>query len=624
MPTASDFIPDSPQTVVLKPLTKGMDLSDDDQNSTSFRRISGADVSALGIKRHGVWKNVYSSALDLLLPDEKFQRIAQLILTDGDTATVVVTNKALYYFDATTGFRIVPWKQLFNVISTTEHTVVVAGDVGTLYDITAGDYLVIPSLLSPDGINYPDTPGALITSVVYDGSTNTTITVTESISAVPSSNVKIVKPFQASDYTVVDFACGGGNMYLVDGVSTMIWKFDGLVLDEHVINETGTATPIISGAVAIAYFKERLYFANVIDGSGGSATRIRWTNVLGTSGTAWNEMDASNYQDLETAVSPLMALKSTEDYLMAFTTSDVYYSRQTSLDSLPYAFYRAETGSVGAVGPLAITTVMNAVMFVGTDDVYVFTYNEDDGPSIKRLATLVSDEMLVSQATLRKTLCITDVDNSRVVVAIPDDNEQYPVLWLFNMKTNAWSVDESATFQAVTSSIITNQWRFSDFAPTPTILFNDPLYATRTFISFRVLPSKPQLAVFTSSNFMQTYDPLGKGATAWSLITKSLDFNDPTNRKVFTQAIVRADDLLALDGGVSITLSVRLDESATWRVLGTFLLTETQNEDILSFRATCRRAQFKFESTSNVSPWYLKYIALRVKSRGRMTAERRN
>lgn len=600
MPTLNDFIPDAPKTVILKPLTKGMDLSDDDQQTTDMRRIAGADATTLGLRKHGSWNNVYSSALVPLLPNEVFQRVGQLTLIDGDIASFIVSNRALYYFDADTGFEIVSWHQLYDAVGTPgANTVVVAGTIKTTLGLGAGDYVILP-----DG-------AYLITDITE--STDSTITVATNWTTPPSSGFKIVKPFAASDQTVVDFACGRGTAYFVDGISSTIWAYNGSFMDAHSIMFTGTSTAALLGASAVVVFKERLYFANVIDGSAGSSTRVRWTDVLD-----WTKSSAANYQDLESAVSPLMALKSTEDYLAAFSVGDVFYSRPTSLESLPYAFYKAETGNVGPVGPMATTTIMNAILFVGVDDVYIFSYTDNNGPSTQRIATKVADEMLSDVTLLQKTMCATDTENSRVIVAVPTAAGSFSKMWLFNMKTNAWTLDEANTLQMIGSSIFTNQWRCSDFAIT--VLCSSGEYATRTCSSFYVMPSRPQLVVFTTGNYMQTYDPNGASATTFEVVTKSLDFDAPVDRKVFTQAVVRVD---GLDGGVTLTLKVRLDESTTWRTLGTFSLTETQNEDILSFRATGRRAQFKLESTTNTSPWYLKYIALRVKAKGRMTAEGR-
>lgn len=637
-------IPASPTTLGLRPLTGGM--ATEGHSSTlppgSFRKVQGFDVTMKGPKRIGGWDKMTNDQVDLFFTDgtEKIQDFGVLVTTSGVPKATIVTNRMLYQFDNSTGFVPVPWGN--SVLSTatftmasftagTDDVFTFTGDIETANKVKVGDWIkvlvsTVPEYLQIKTISFA-TPTATIT---MDGSFTG--------SAIDSLVVSVYKPFQTPDNEITDFAIGRNTMYLVDGTTLWVFKYNGTYLTFVTMVDPDTAAVTMLTAKTIAYFRDRLYFGQITESDSTIRQRVRWTEVL-----TWNEIGVDSYIDLDYRTGEIQKVFGADTLLLVFTRDAVYYGQQSNLVGLPQAFYQLQTGQVSAISQKAIGTLLGGCVFVGPDDVY-FIVMTDAGPTINRIGTNVANVMLRSQSepiTFEKTVVKINPKESNVLVATGQTN--LTKIWIWNYKTKGWSMvsadlgTDGYSLTALAAANYVDQMTLDELTAleSPAASFDGTAYGAWSMDSFIAAISGVDVFGFSTDGYFYKYVPtssanaLGTGSNAIraELVTQDFDFDRPDDIKTFTELTVRLDDdfetsLNPRSAVITMTVQGSTDYGRTWKSLGTLTFGTTDVEDKLNFRLTGTTARFKLTSSTIVEPYTILELGLRVKTRTDREAQR--
>ena len=635
-------VPTSPTTIGLRPLTGGM--ATEGHSSTlppgSFRKVQGFDVTLRGPKRIGGWDRMTQDPVDLFFTDgtEKIQDFGVLLTTSGLPKATVVTNRMLYQFDNSTGFVPVPWGN--SVLSTatftmasytagTDDAFTFTGDIETANKVKVGDWIKV--LVST-------VPEYLKIKTISFATPTTTITMDGAYSGTPDSLVlSVYKAFQTPEGSITDFAIGRNTMYLVDGTTLWVFKYNGTYLTFVEMVDPDTSAVTMYTAKTVAYFRERLYFGQTIETGSTVRQRVRWTEVL-----TWNQVGIDSYVDLDYRAGDIQKVFGADTLLLVFTRDTVYYGQQSNLVGLPQAFFQLQTGQVSAVSPKAIGTLLGGCVFVGPDDVY-FIVMTDAGPTINRIGTNVANTMLRSQSepiTLEKTVVRVNPRESNVLVATGQTN--LTKFWIWNYKTKGWSVvradlaQDGYSLVSLASANYTDQLTLDELAALESsATFDGTTYGLWSMDSFIAAISGVDIFGFTTDGYFYRYVPtasqnsLGTGSKPIhaELTTQDFDFDRPDDIKTFTELTVRLDDdfevsLTPRSAVITMVVTGSTDYGRTWKSLGTLTFGTTDVEDKLNFRLTGTTARFKMVSSTVVEPYTILEIGLRVKTRTDREAQR--
>ena len=607
------FIPSSPKDYPIRPVMRGMITSPAPTQAPdgSFSLVRNLDVTMRGMRRLGGWAlGIYQNnstplALPFLTIDERVEDLTVLALQDGVFQNLVVTNRFLYQMGLTSGYARIPWMKrledtdcwkISNAVNSAGKTVLTITGNYVSAHFRAGDYIQVdvgPTLYAVEAVTSTET--------------STSFTLTVQLASLPAVNTKILvyKPFRAPPLGFMDFCIARNNVYLVDGVSDLVFSYNGATLNPLIItDDAGNQT--VAGAETITYYGERLYFGNVVEGYAGSITsyyrnRVRWTDVLD-----FSKSPASYYQDVSKNQGRIFKLVGMGPLLMAYTPTEVYYARPTNLTNLPYAFAKLETGGAAAVGPKAITSYLEGQIFVSQDNVY---YVSND-LSISKLADSISYNLNQAQALATYTYCRIDSKQSRILIGTSMGEFVSNKLFIFNIQPKAWSVYEHLPLVAPSLLTLGKQllWQDVDVADT----WTNSMLSQLAWATVLAGEAAPTLVAFQANGYMLIYNAdsnLNKVEQNGQVIylqtpirieTPDYDLDatdsDKTALRLSIKIAEQELDRITRTSPIYLQVAGSVDGGATWRILGILRIAPQHNEDALNFRLTGSTLRFRIES----------------------------
>ena len=641
-----NFSPNAPQTLALRPLVNGMVTEGHSSLAppTSFKELKGLDVSLSGLKRTGGLEPITASPIALLFDNgqtdttrrlsEKIEDFTVLVQYDGTPVGIAITNRLTYTFDPATGFVPIPWGATSYTIK--EYTkpaddglVVVNGDISAI-GIAENDWVQFNT----------DTTTTLwrVQTVTVSGDTTITLDGGPAVAGFTATTFKVYKPFKTVQDSYTEWTIGRNAMYLVDGVTNLIFKYDDDYMVGIIVKASGAvgAATTLYTAKTITYYKERLWFGNTTEPfSGGTVKplgRIRWSEVLNWGYSVDTIYSAAmNFSDQDYRSGPLLKLVGSDTILLAFMSDAIYYGQQSNLVGLPYAFYQLQTGNVSLVGPRAAASLLGGCIFVGPDDVYTI-FMTDAGPTLERVGLSVANKLIGDATNLEATIVRVDPLESRVVVGTSSVTNVFDKMWFWNYKTKGWSWmgtdinTDGFTVTTLTSTNYVDQLSIDEIPETlPTWTIDGSPYATIAFDGVMRSMIGVDIFMFTSTGYLYKFNSSasqhtsGYGTTApikVSIVTQDLDFERPDDVKTFTElgALIRNDDD---DRTAAVQMAVEgsVDRGKTWRTLGTLSFAVGDDEDKINFRLTGSAVRFRITSSNVVEPWTLLEMTLRARAR---------
>lgn len=624
------LIPTSPTNFTFRPMTRGIIRSASSLTAPdgSFLDIQGFDVQPQGLQRQGGWQPTFYNPVTLLpeafpflLPlVERLEDQIQMWLEDGTSLNLAITNRFLYRVDLSLGIYPLGYKTPYTVDEVTAGTgytdIVVAGDPSDEY-LAAGDYIQVAGVLYSI-LSVGETPISM------------TIRVQGEPPLVANDTFQVFKPFLAGNDYFVDFVQARNVLYLVDGRTPLVFKFRGQYLEPHIITNTlGERT--ILGARTIAYFADRLYFGDVLEGLGGAAVsylrqRIRWTDVLDLS-----KGQAQNYQDLTRTSGRVLKILGMGNLLMAYLSDGVFYGRQTNLVALPYVFAPLETGGVTVVGMKAACSFFDGQAFVGPDNVYLVTPSATLQPLGDTISELLLDDMEYPEYTVIRS----DPARTRLYLGCAKGTRAITQLYFFNYRTKAWSRTSNQPILAPQTVQFVDELLWQE-VPAGDTWATSPL-RHNSWLSLRGANRESRLLAFQQNGYFLEYNEelqqnrfvdaagvIQETPLIGYLETPDFDFDDPDGLKTALRLackITEKDRALRTEA-IRFTVEGSTDRGLTWRYLGTLNIRPNKDEDGLNFRITGSTIRFRLrqgeanaETATLVPPYLISEITVRLRER---------
>jgi hypothetical protein len=610
---SDSFIPSSPQDFPIRPVMKGMitSVAPTQAPDGSFSLIRNLDVTVRGMRRLGGWAlGIYQNsstplAIPFLAPNERVEDMTLLTSADGTFQNMIITNRFLYQMGLTSGYKRIPWvKRLEDGDCWRINNVAVINGKTT---ITLSGNFISTHLRAGDYIQIDGNPNYYISESVSSTVTSTIITLSTTITPTPAINTKFVvyKPFNTPPLSFVDFCLARNSLYLVDSSSDLVFQYNGQVLLPLIItDDDGNQT--VAGAETIAFYGERLYFGNVIEGYTSSVTsyyrnRVRWTDVLD-----FSKSSASYYQDVSKSQGRIFKLVGMGPLLMAYTPTEVYYARPTNLTNLPYSFAKLETGGAAAVGAKAVAPYLEGQIFVSQDNVY-FVSND---LTISKLADAISYNLKQAQGLATYTYCRIDTQQSRILIGTSLGEFVSSSLFIFNIQPKAWSVYDHLPLVAPSLLTLGKQLLWKDVATSDT--WTNSMLTQLAWATVLSGDASPTLVAFQADGYMLIYNAASNintieqnGAVVYLQTPIRIETPDydlgasdsdktalRTGLKIFEQDL----DRITRTSPIYLQVAGSIDGGATWRILGILRIAPQHNEDALNFRLTGSTLRFRIES----------------------------
>jgi len=630
-------IPTSPTRFSFRPLSTGMVTSETTMAmpNGSFIDVNGYDVTPRGPQKHGAWVpglRYQTSGLPIPFPfinvSERIEAFNQLFLLNGASVELVITNRGLYLTDEQDGYKRINWMMPYEVTSYSQTTTKTTVN----YNADCREHFLNPQdFIEIEGVLYP-----------IDTVTATYTTLTISFYGLPSmvgvDSFEIFKPFNANNEQFVDFTTSRFKLYLVDGSSEMIWRFDGIAdtnnkyyLQPHLIKAvTGERT--IMGARSISAFNERLYFAGILEEEYFQSVlipqsylrRVRWTEVLDHT-----SCPAANYQDLTRTAGVIRKILGMGNLIMAYLNDGFYYGRQTNLVAIPFAFTYIESANISAVGMKAVSTYFDGQIFMGIDNLYQISSDIQ----ISTLGDAVAESLKDSMGVSHMTSVQIDTQNSRIIVATSMDDLYNDCLWMLNYRSKAWSRNVSLNF-AAPSFVANNNYLYYGQVPVNDDYATSPL----AYVSYaELLQSSVSKAFFCFINgYFMKYEPgfsrnelvIGGAQNTienpCELITPDFDFNEPDADKTALRLSLKITEVNPAIRTSDIYFEVwgSKTRGSTWKHLGRMRIKPNRDEDAVNFRFMGSTLRFKLRhgytndgTSTDTLPFTVSEVVLRIRER---------
>lgn len=369
------FIPGSPKSVPLRPLTKGMLRNLPPQ----MIPLGGAwDIDNLFVYEEGLtlrdgWNPLFSSYATYgkvnfsSTSAEQIQDVFTFFESDGSSASyLVLTNRRLYKFDTNTSmFEVVPYGQQYTLSSHAG-----AGPTWTITDSTVGrDFVNTEVVRVGDKARWHTATGWVEATI--SARTASQLTIDADPSAHDTNELYVVHEFQTNLPDYVDYTVTPTSVVFVDGKPNGILSFTGDYLNDMKVHGiAGDDVDYLLGASTCLYINGYLYLGRTLETGTDGRRLIRWSSA-----TDLSEFAQGDYINFVTSATPVLKISSIENIPMVYTYDQIFAGFPSTFTGLPFQFVPMETGGVSAVGMRAMTSYLNGQLFVGRDNIYFIQPN---------------------------------------------------------------------------------------------------------------------------------------------------------------------------------------------------------------------------------------------------------
>lgn len=417
----------NPSTMTFRPLSYGMDTVHP-RSLVKLRQLLNAYAAEDGWKQRPALKTLFTT-IPLATGEVITDFVDMGVISSLYGSFVAIGTSYIYASQDGVLWTRCPWKKDHYVATTGTGTTAVVGTAGTTFqtDLVAAGMTVV----------FKDGSGDYtIEREIASVTDETNLVLTEALPTLSSMDFRIYWEFEASDPYTVQWTKGPDRIYLVDTSDLGIFEFDGMYLSRLDLHDSThvSDTPPFSGAASIIYAQGYLVVGNVNTTNGYRS--IYWSEV-----TDISNFHAINYVVLTLSAGPIFALKTIENYLVATTQDDVYVGKPYSGGDLayvmPWIFKRLETSGRVPVGQQAIISALNAIFYIGQDDIYALSFaalNAQGDFIVTPMECPVRNEALTGDT--HKALIMYEPTTECLLIAptIP-----FNILWVMNVRTKGWS-----------------------------------------------------------------------------------------------------------------------------------------------------------------------------------------
>ncbi len=585
-----NFEPNKTTHVGLRPLNRGMyrDVSGQSIPDPGFFTLENFITDKYGPKRTPGYTEWAGG-------DTMNYRPQDLVTTwssSGTQVQLLITSGTLYQVGPLTELTEKTWTYTSGTVAADGTGVIGSGTGWASYEILAGDLFRIGSE----------------ESAISELTGTDSLTLASALSNVYASGTSysIQRTFNEDlpdmvDWIVIDdkviFADGRRPIREYDVTSgTMSWYITG-----NPDYGSGSEEFI---SYCLMYFLDRIWSGHEYTATDGDERhRITWSKVTNT-----QDFSDGNFVDRPYSAGKILRLIPMGNMAVCYYEDAIDIGTITNYPDLPLAWQRLETGGIGLVGMKAVCSWGGGHYFIGQDDIYYL-----DNSGIKGIGSPVVRETIHECDYLTRCYVAPDPQNFRICFGFPESSEEIAKIWSFNYQTEQWSYDNKQTYMIV-NPVVDYQLSWDDLTGT---------WDTLPYASWDDMEANPQ----TRSLYIEFADHLWKLSKAGKIDpndvaitgimeTKDYDFGDIDRNKTWSRISMKIYAPDGLDGDLEFVVQGSGDQGSSWKSLGTLSIPEGENEGKVNFKLTSSHARFKFTTGSNVRPYYVTEISMKVKGRG--------
>jgi hypothetical protein len=592
------YIPNDPINVPLRPLNKGMirNVSPTQMPNGSGWTVRDYIVNENGLRRRPGWQQFANSATIVSL-HQPVRDLATVWSSTGAQTAILIGEKFIYQIGLITGYTGKYWTYSTGHARVSGTFVIGSNTVwaSTASELQAGDTIIMSTGASAEE------------QEIQTVSSNTQLVLRAALVGTYGTmhDYHIRRAFDVPEGHLIDWTVVDYKLVLADG-SRFLYAYD---------TSAGTFGDFASGETyiprCVLFYADRLWIANVEEGGEFKRQRIRWSSA-----TTRTSFDDADYLDLPYSAGEIMRLLPLGNMMICYLEDTLYYGRPSNMTDLPYTFNRIESGKRGLIGTRAVISWLGSNYFVSQDGIYEITSDL----SIKPIGNPVINETIRSCGKPENIYVEVDQNNDRIVFGFPESGENIAKLWSYNYKSQAWSYEEKESTM-LASAFYDFPYSWDDLTGLATDDWDTGMatFASWSAIStekgkrrlYRGLPngSVEQCSESASAD-------VGEIAPVAMFETGDMDFGEPDLDKCVLRLSVRIAREVGTAGALSFLIYGSRNSGGDWTSLGTINISATKSEGFVNFRMTGSIFRFRLISSSNISPYSITEVVLRVRGRG--------
>lgn len=595
MSDESPYMPSNPKNIPLRPLNKGIvtDAPSAGIEDTAFLDCQNFIVGRAGPLRRPAVLN-YASGDSVGYPP--IYDIITMRKDDGSQVTVVIDSKFMYVVSVS-GFTGYYWKYDEGFVSASGTALIGSGtEFGeTSNFLFSGDVVVFDPSGTPE-------------EVIVSSYTSNTLGVLEEAPSLDYSmaTYEIRRAFGNERPRYVDYTILDNKIVFADSEHPLM-SFDGTSFEQY-------STDVDWAPGCVAFFKSRLHAGRIVDSAVDYRGRTKWTKVTDRTDFT-TAQDVATFYDILENDDILRRLVPLGNLLVAYFEKSVWIGRLMSggTTSLPVAYQQLETGGNGLVGDRAVYPWVDGHFAVLHDDIYFLS----NAGSLVPIGSQVVRDTIQSCENLDGVFVMNDPKRERIVFGFPTTGDQIAKIWSYDWKAKAWSYDSlPSTFLSLRS--IQQDLTYGDIV-TYAATYGDVGTYFGTYGNITGSTTPVQL-YFGQGGQLDYYADSGSldyesDSIAAYIVTKDFDLGLPDTKKLFKRLSVKIDRFL--DSDLSFKIEGSTDKGRTWKVLKEgFSIEAGDDENFCTFKMTGSTCRFRISSSSNVEPYRITEMVLRVRGRG--------
>lgn len=407
-------------------------------------------------------------------------------------------------------------------------------------------------------------------------------------------DIQFVKKFTGTDSDFFEYApirdvaqdhpwwvCTNG----VDNIK--YYTGSGDIADLVTTDQGGGGNASLLQAKHIIAFKDYILLLHTIESSEPCPQRVRWCNTALP--RDWNGGNAS-YTDLRGSDWIMGGVRFKSDHVVICKEKSVWTGYATGESDI-FDFDEKVSG-IGCVAGRTIKSLLDEVIFLGWNDVYLF-----NGIDVEPAGTKIQKELLASMnpSELKRAFALKIEAQKEYWLFLTTGTNTYPdEAWCYHYDLETWSrhtyndfitmyglyeVETTRKFNDLTGSFDSQSWRYDDrttLQAAPTILFGD------------------------SSGYVYEYDTTVRDEDGTAIDgyfdTKAFNFTGQQRQQRIVHLYVMSKHS-GLDVYYATDMDAR-DKEGGWTLIKSMGVSTTFNPQKLSFRVSCDTIMFRFRNSA--------------------------
>jgi hypothetical protein len=414
-------------------------------------------------------------------------------------------------------------------------------------------------------------------------------------------SLKVEKPYSC-DFTV----CRGELIFFSPTGPPTVFNETSDTVEEYVTPTTLYPSTGRFFAAAGEFFLDRLWVANLIDGTDGDRRqRIRWSTIT----NARDFSTATAYYDLPYSSGEILRILGMGRTLMCYLNDAVYMGTETRVPLLPISFQKIETGGRGLVGPKAVIPWLDGHFAVLSDDIYYIST-----AGAEPIGTPIIRDVLNNCSEPWRIYAVIDPTRYRVCFGFPASGIEMTKLFSYAYRTQAWSYDEVDT-QMVSNPIVNLFLEWRDLVAPWSSLGSYTWEELSTLDPIRTIYVEKDSSLWKLSKAGAT--DFGSGGIPVEAITPDWDGGQADAIKLATRMSIKLMFPNGYPGEhIEFTVMGSTNKGRSYRPLGTLVVKKGYDEGYLDFKISGSTLRFKLVSTTEVEPYYITEMVIRVAGGG--------